>query len=316
MQGHKMPRSLTEFLGTAAVIGCGWKQEHCGHRDRVHADSTLFYTLDCNEEVAPDCIYNIENPLPVEFKQRFTVILLEHLPYFAYNSVDGFNNIFNMAEENGYIIIMGCPGRHQLDYRRQIKERNLRYVELNNSTLLIPKNQQITINELIKQIAVLNTPLNTICSVFTRNIDTLAFYECPLEINEILRRQNNTLDAFRKIYCALYHGQSSFFKRGLDSILNKKILSYQNIIKYCEDHPNSRSAFALTLVMKYNHNVSSRNTALFQEIHHYALQHSGFFKRTCNFPAQLIHTEERTQEIIEKANLSSRTGQIRTALGQ
>jgi hypothetical protein len=317
-----MPRSITKFSGKAVVIGCGRNAERHSAHCKFHTDSTHFYTIDCNPHADPDCIYDLSHSLPREFKQKFTVTFLEYLPYFAYNTNNGLNNIFDMTEENGYIIVIGCPEDLSKNrYRELITARNLRFVELNRMVILIPKNQTISIKTLIEQIKALDAPLTASISPLghIQSLDTLKFYvpQQELKYSHGLppAAQTTRLESFRKIYCALYHGQSSFFKRGRSSILIGEHLSYEEIVAYCSKHPNSRSAFALSLAVKCQDIASTRNTRLFQEIHQYALQHSGFFKRTCNFSAHLTDSTEATQQMIARANSNSRTGQIRTALG-
>ncbi|MBA2710224.1 MAG: hypothetical protein H0U57_06505 [Tatlockia sp.] len=127
----------------------------------------------------------------------------------------------------------------------------------------------------------------------------------------IVSKQNPiyVLRAFRKIYEALYEGQTSFFKTP------KKRLSYNEIVKYSKEHPTSRTAKAWELAQLHHHNPTSENQKLFKSIHQYCFENSSsffsLFRQSRNFSrgyeGDLIDT-------IDNAHDDSRTGKIRNAL--
>lgn len=92
--------------------------------------------------------------------------------------------------------------------------------------------------------------------------------------------------AFRKIYEALYEGQTSFFKtRGFYKDPSMS-LSLELIEDYACQHPSSRTATAWALAQKHYRNATATNAELFKAIHRYAHANSssfGFFKRSENF---------------------------------
>jgi len=118
------------------------------------------------------------------------------------------------------------------------------------------------------------------------------------------------VQAFIKIYLALYEGQSSLFKWvGLPSN-EGAALDFNFIEEYVSNHPDTRSAAAWELAKEYYLDITDVN--LFEAIHQYSLKHSSsflFFRCTQNFS-----DGEYTEEKIKKASNDSRTGKIRQAL--
>ncbi|MBA3536160.1 MAG: hypothetical protein H0T84_06065 [Tatlockia sp.] len=121
------------------------------------------------------------------------------------------------------------------------------------------------------------------------------------------------VQAFRKIYTALYEGQSSLFK------LNAKHseLTIEKIKSYTTTYPTSRSAKAWKLAQIHYENTSSTNQVLFKSIHKYSFKNSStffsLFRQSNNFPADYATNIENK---IEQASDDSRTGKIRNALSQ
>ena len=79
-----MRRSITDFHGSAVVIGCTHSHSFCATK-HLHSNEKVFYSIDLNDGQKPDFAFNITNSLPSAFKNRFKLTLLEHLDYIAYN---------------------------------------------------------------------------------------------------------------------------------------------------------------------------------------------------------------------------------------
>ncbi|MCW8451192.1 hypothetical protein [Legionella quinlivanii] len=116
------------------------------------------------------------------------------------------------------------------------------------------------------------------------------------------------VEAFKKIYQALYKGQSSWLKSA--SFLEQHDKLTRDLIKqHITAKPNCRSKKAAELAETYKDDIN--NIKLVQDIHSYCLDRSGFFSRTKN-GAQL--NSAQAQEAIDNADENSRLGQIRIAL--
>ncbi|KTC68042.1 Ankyrin repeats (3 copies) [Legionella birminghamensis] len=115
------------------------------------------------------------------------------------------------------------------------------------------------------------------------------------------------VEAFKKIYQALYAGQSSFFKSR--NFIEQQEITKEVIQKHIDAKPESRSAKAVSLARRYMGNMESME--LVREIHKYAYDNSGFFK--CSPNSKNLYSED-AQRAYEEADENSRTGQIRTAL--
>ncbi|KTC72519.1 Ankyrin repeats (3 copies) [Legionella birminghamensis] len=135
-------------------------------------------------------------------------------------------------------------------------------------------------------------------------------YEATQKLFLAAQEDAQLLSAFRKIYTALYNGQSSFLKSA--SFLDKhENITLKLIDGYCREKPASRTSKAMVLAQKYVKDMT--NIELVKEIHQYAYEHSGFFKRS---PNRAKLNSARAQEAYINANADSRTGQIRSALRQ
>ena len=149
-------RPIEHFHGSAVVVGCGQKGP-C--KERIHDDLESFYTIDIKDEHHPDFIFHIAGSLPASMIQRFQLTFLEHLPFSAYNSDSsdmlptgerGFENILAMTHDHGFIFILGSP--LQPNYRKSLHDRGLKYLELSEHAILIPKNQHWTLEDIQREI--------------------------------------------------------------------------------------------------------------------------------------------------------------------
>ncbi len=88
------------------------------------------------------------------------------------------------------------------------------------------------------------------------------------------------LQAFKKIYAALYAGQTTIFKHA--SLLKEKKLTIEMIEKHVKGKniTDNRSAFAWQLAQQFFAECHSGNKALFWAIHNWSYHHSGLFSRT------------------------------------
>ena len=169
-------RPIEEFTGSGVVIGCA---QPCWGNKKLHDNSSEFYTIDRDSEMKPDLVFDITHPLPSQFHQRFQLTLVENIDAQAYNDftglgmfsststpkpadgIVGFKNIWDMTHAEGFIVIVGCP--RNKDCRQQIYARNLKYIELTTASILIPKNQQLDLIQIQKNINALPSALqNTI----------------------------------------------------------------------------------------------------------------------------------------------------------
>ena len=333
-----MARSLREFQGKGVVIGCSASHAFC--KKEFHKDTNSFYTIDFNRENNPDFVFDITHQLPDDFLLKFKLTFLECLDYSAYNNklisgtntggAKGFDNIWQMTAEDGFILIQGCP--RQKEFREQIARRQLHYLELDaeHECILIPKNQTLTFDQVMDNINQLPQPFkfaieksktykgsqpNTEVKLLQTLYDTLpTFLE---DSNSRSANAGKRIETFKKIYLALYHAQSSTFKRK-NKLLSVANLTSKDIRDYVMKHPNSRSALAWSLAKEHielDTPLPLLNKNLFKKIHGYALRHSssffGIFSRTRHFPGQNYDDFDRKiQEVDEK----SRTGKIRAHL--
>ncbi|MBA3537903.1 MAG: TraB/GumN family protein [Tatlockia sp.] len=120
--------------------------------------------------------------------------------------------------------------------------------------------------------------------------------------------------AFRKIYCAMYAGQTSFFKKKADHCKLSQ-LTVQEITNYIRVNPTSRSAVAWELAQIHYMKFSINNQELFKSIHQYCFKNSSsffsLFKQSNNFPQGYAG---EIQKRINEARDDSRTGLIRNVL--
>jgi len=158
--------NIEDFKGDAVVIGCvtvGCIKNIHNHPDGVSFDQK-FFTVDIRP--GADLRHDIRTPLPNEhFKERFSLVLAEGLPFTAYTKNDklppghlfyslngdiGFENMLAMARPDGFILIIGSS--RTKESRQCVHSRSLKYIELDSGgrCILIPKNQTLTI-EVIKE---------------------------------------------------------------------------------------------------------------------------------------------------------------------
>ena len=163
-----MPRSIDDFQGLAVVIGCTHFHSFCA-TPHLHKNEKVFYSIDLNDGQNPDFAFDITHELPLAFKNKFKLTLLENLDYTAYNKsrrydnqgVEGFNNIWEMTAEDGFIVIVGCP--RQQEFRERVTQHKLNYIELDtdHECILIPKNQILSFEEVQEQIKKLESVLRS-----------------------------------------------------------------------------------------------------------------------------------------------------------
>lgn len=160
-----MSREISVFKGQGVVIGCSHFHSFCRTK-HLHQGEESFYTIDLDQYQKPDFVFDITSTLPEAFKSRFQLTFLEHLDFTAYNpfiekhpGIQGFQNIWDMTTENGFILILGCP--RQKECRELISMRQLHYIELDaeGECVLIPKNQKLSFPEVIVQIEILDPTL-------------------------------------------------------------------------------------------------------------------------------------------------------------
>jgi len=333
-----MGRSHLEFQGKGVVIGCS--QSHSLCKQEFHKETNHFYSIDFNPENKPDFVFDITRKLPKGLESKFKLTFLEHLDYYAYNNhltnetktegTKGFDNIWAMTAEDGFILIHGCP--RQKEFREQIAKRQLYFLELDaeHDCVLIPKNQTLTFDQIMDNINKLPQPFkcviektktykgaqpNSEVTLIQASYDSLPAFT---EFSEIEKEKlKNRIEVFKTIYLALYHAQSSTFKTK-NKLLSANTLISKDIMRYVKDNPNSRSALAWSLANEHLHRDTPDpllNKHLFKKIHGYALRHSssffGIFSRTKNFPGQNYDDFDKK---INMADKKSRTGIIRDNL--
>lgn len=158
-----MPRTIETFTGKYAVIGCSATLTFCTHE--CHPEESYF-SINSDKSAQPDLIADITAPLPEGFKNRFELTFVENLDWDAYNLVPigrrarqahgdkGFKNMLEMTAEDGFIIISGCDRFKESRNSMQ----NMHYVEFSRDNadgygcVLIPKNQNLTVEEVNQQI--------------------------------------------------------------------------------------------------------------------------------------------------------------------
>ena len=145
-------RSIESFSGDSVVVGCS---HHCHKKN--HESVEDFYTIDINEKIDPDMFADFSMPLREGLKSRFNFCILEHLPYFIYNSSKpkdgsstGFQNAIDILNENGFLIIIGCP--RLIEFRRSLISGGFKYIEITDSDIMLCKNQSLTPQDIQRQI--------------------------------------------------------------------------------------------------------------------------------------------------------------------
>jgi hypothetical protein len=150
--------------------------------------------------------------------------------------------------------------------------------------LLTDSTEQIKYLKLVREQLGSNYIINQFCNSARdwrefKRLRTLSNY--ALEHEDI---QKLFLKTFRKIYMALFAGQTSFFKQS--NIFEKYTAlspewAIEIIYIHAAQNPNSRTAKALSL-MKTHDSYNSSNTALLNDIYIYSYANSGLFKRSMN----------------------------------
>lgn len=208
-------RSISDFFGKGVVIGCSHNHIHCSKKDLHQPDA--FYTIDINSKQNPDFTFDITEELPPGFNNRFQLTLLEHLDCVAYNKSrfklvsiwgadkpggekiemkttttcseeeqvkgeKGFKNIRAMTDTDGFILIVGSP--RSACYRKSYNHLN--YIEFSSEIVLIPNNQEMSIQQIHDQIHNLDESLqNTINAVTNfKNIPVQDLKFCKIELSE------------------------------------------------------------------------------------------------------------------------------------
>ncbi len=259
-----MTREIGQFKGRNAIIGCTASHPSC--EGECHPQSQ-YYSFDFYAKGA-DFPLDITASLPVEFKKRFNITLVENLDFQAYNTdafhrydgKSGFTNIWEMTEDEGYILIIGCP--REVEYRISIKD--LKYIELDSqhSYVLIPKNQNINIEEIRERIRAhpqLNSLIVKLVPDATAAISNFSF--CDVSIEYFSRISQSTLSRIwfenktnpivselfaalnrlvignqsspelRAIYRNLFQLTNNFFNQSMD-ILYAKIPQFQELLSF------------------------------------------------------------------------------------
>ena len=150
-----MPQNINQFKGDKVVIGCTATHHLC--TSKCHA-SDEFYSIDIDPRYNPDFIHDITKELSISFHKRFVLTYVENLDWFAYNTyrtdrlyegANGFKTMWDITKDDGFIIIQGCP--RIVEFRNSIK--TLKYIEINgNNCVIIPKNQNLTIEDIRSKI--------------------------------------------------------------------------------------------------------------------------------------------------------------------
>jgi hypothetical protein len=160
----KVNRPLSEFNGAAVVIGCSHHHEFC--EKTLHPKSEDFYSIDFQESNKPDFVFNIQGELPEDFYARFHLTLIENLDVNAFSdlyksvssttrdSQQGFVNIAMMTHNDGFILWIGCPAIKE--FRKPIYDAKFKFIELNDETILIPKDRTLSIEKVKESFFKLN----------------------------------------------------------------------------------------------------------------------------------------------------------------
>lgn len=366
-------RDIKQFAGDAVVVGCSNHNSLCKDKKLFHPDESNFYSIDLKQDEKPDLVFNVTEILPQEFKSRFKLTVLESLDRLAYNEpvdartkslngAQGFQNIWDMTAQDGFILIVGCP--RQKEFRNDLYLHELKYIELDekNECILIPKNQALSINEIQESLAKIEpymasainnaktydksmpkepfafceltykdldslykTSLNTVSpqKQIQKNspkpiIETAPTYEgndfmanygkhftanhgvipqptmetippstmetttsnvesASLSSEEVKEPiEQDLFERFRKIYNALYDGQTSIFKK------HTRYTNIDSVNEFVKLNPQSREAEALRLAKKFTQ-INAYDKELIYDIHQYSLANSssfGLFKKT------------------------------------
>lgn len=135
-----------------------------------------------------------------------------------------------------------------------------------------------------------------------------------------LMQKNQIANAFKKIYNALYTGETGLFKSnfmaGRENYTNDELM--QDIKK---DH-SERTGFALKLAQRYCQDYSYQNENLFTAIYKFSFANSSIFKRSCMLGITIFSSFTLNKYSVIKLNPDfidkhpeSRSAKISFALG-
>ena len=157
-----MTRSMDTFTGKNVVIGCSATHHGCTHECHPHHS---YYSINVERSVNPDLELDITAALPAALLNRFQVTFVENIDFDAYNDSvrghqrrmngkQGFQNMWNMTVDDGFIFIAGC--HRSQEFRNSLQ--GLNYVEISKdydgegACVIIPKNQTLSIDQVNEQI--------------------------------------------------------------------------------------------------------------------------------------------------------------------
>jgi hypothetical protein len=162
--GERSTKTIT--TESIAIIGCtnhpdAICEQNCYHSKHADAEP-VYYTIDSSAEKKPDLCQDIKKPIPNNLNNHFTLVITERLDFTAFsasirvkdlNSLTpqmnaGLQNLLNMTAEDGFILFDACP--RFKEYRQGISA--LKFIEhpYSNEVVLIPKNQNLSIEEVRK----------------------------------------------------------------------------------------------------------------------------------------------------------------------
>lgn len=109
------------------------------------------------------------------------------------------------------------------------------------------------------------------------------------------------ISLFKKIYAALYAGESSLFKKdalaGTDNLTSQQV--YNQIII---DKPDERAKYAWQLTLKYSSSFKAdakeTNSKLFRDIYLHAFERSGIFKRSRLFGQTIFSVKRLRRKLL------------------
>ncbi len=188
-------RSILNFKGKNAVIGC-YHSRHGANSQCLGLCHPYenFFSIDNRKHASPDLNIPFSNrDLPEIYNQKFSLTLVENLHPDSYTNYF-LKNIFAITNDDGFIFIKSCP--RERDFRILLKGK--RYIELpndfeENSCVLIPKDQTISIDELKQKIkknsAVSRLILAVTPATQATNIDVLTY--CNIDADTLPKTVDN-----------------------------------------------------------------------------------------------------------------------------
>lgn len=238
-------RAIQDFHGEGVVIGCTHRASYCSHN--THKDHHHFYTIDINKAAKPDFVFNLRGMLPQDLEKRFKLTYVENLPYDAYNQntfsakkenslsgLQGFENIWNMTQDDGFILIRGCS--RDKNYRRSLMQKGLFYIELNdnNNNILIPKNQFLSLAEIDEALKTLDPalqqPINALRTKTKLEFCLYSYWDMPSELGEHQKKitDNEKIHTAIERYLETRDDHLGFFAKCFDYARGRnRALSYK-----------------------------------------------------------------------------------------